>query len=249
MTQTVRILLSFVLPTLVALPAASQSDAEAALETERDLQQAGCIRAPVYTPLDVLQYSTDVLCRFRAVQYLGLKGDRQAVPALEAAFKEDSDPGVRNQALVELIRLGQKQYVAVAREIMEKSTSLATKAGLAGQLAEVGDASGLPYHLEACRSQEVQDRQSCATTIGMYRKLAAKDPTLLRKLLDQILVLAGDPDAGVRQFAMLAAASYSRAMALPRSFMSQLDVLASKSTDGEVQRLIRNIQRSQESRQ
>lgn len=250
MTQTQRLLPCLLLSTLLGPAAASsQTDAEAARELADDIKQAGCLSTGVYTAQDVLHYSSDVMCRFRAVQYLGLAGDRRAVPALEKAYKEDADPGVKEQALVELIRLGQRQYVTVARESMEKSTSPATRAGLAGQLAEAGDASGLPYLQEACRSPEPQDRQAAATAIGMYRKLAAKDPALLKTLLDQILVLAEDKDIGVRQVAMLAAASFSRALPLPRSFLAQLDVLGTRTDDGEVHRLIRNIEASQKSHQ
>jgi hypothetical protein len=241
-------LVVFLLLSIVAAGAAQGQSVSADVgEMWGDLQQANCFSVGAYTAEDVLRYSSDILCRFRAVRYLGLAGDRRAVPALEAAYREDSDPGVRSQALVELIRLGQRQYADVARESMQKSTSLAAKAGLAGQLAEAGDASGLPHVLEACRSQETQDRQTCATALGMFRKLAAKDPKLLTTLLDQILVLAEDQDTGVRHVSMLAAASLSRAMALPKTFVAQLDVLAGRSEDGEVQRLIRNIYHSQES--
>lgn len=243
-----RILISMTVPVLFALPAAGQGDPEEVREMHEDLRQAGCMNAPIYTPEDVVRFSTDVMCRFRAVQFLGLRGDRRAVPALAEAYKEDSDPGVRDQALVELIRLGERQYAAVAHETLAKRTNLGSKAVLAGQMAEAGDGSGLPHIQEACGSQETEDRRSCASTLGMFRKLAAKDPKLLNTILDQILVLAEDPDVAVRQVAMLGLASYSRAMALPPSFMSQLGVLAGKSTDGEVQRLIKNVTDTQAAR-
>lgn len=231
------------LVTVVAVPAGAGSTKggiEPWRSVETDMRQAGCFAPPVATVRDALR-SADTLCRFRAARVLGLRGEKEAIPDLKALHEGDPDPGVRQQATIELVRLGESGYLNVAREAMEQAPTLNDKVWRAGDLADVGDPSGVQYLEEACRSADLQERRSCAWVIGRFSKVAAQDTRTLGVLVDLILALAEDSDVGVRQDAVFTLAAYGIGMPLPETAIAQLAELAASSPDPKVQQVAQSV--------
>jgi HEAT repeat protein len=211
---------------------------------ETDMRQEGCFVPPLATLRDALR-STDSLCRFQAVRALGLQGDKKAIPDLKKIHEGDPDPGMRNQAAIELVRMGEREYLEDAHQAMEAGPSLSDKVSLAGQLAQVGDARGYPYVAEACRSSVVLDRQSCVSALGYFNKVAEHDEELRATVIDQMLTLAEDPEAWVRQAAINDLAGWDLEMLLPESAISRIKKLADVSPDPKVKKVAQLVVENQ----
>jgi hypothetical protein len=215
---------------------------------ETDMRQEGCFAPPLATLRDALR-STDFLCRFQAVRALGLQGDRKSIPDLKKIHEGDPDPGVRSQAAVELVRMGEREYLEDAHQAMEQGPALSDRVALAGQLAQVGDASGYPYVAEACRSSVVLDRQICISELGYFRKVADNAEQLRATVIDQMLTLAEDSEAKVRLSAIYALSGWDLEMLLPTSVISRLEKLAVVSPDPTVQRVAQSVVENQKRKQ
>jgi HEAT repeat protein len=215
---------------------------------ETDMRQAGCFTPPVATLRDALR-STEGICRFQAVRALGWQGDKKAIPDLKTVHEGDPDPGVRSQAAIELVRMGEREYLEDAHRAMEQGPALSDRVSLAGQLAQVGDASGYPYVAEACRSSVPLDRKTCVSVLRYFIKVAAQDERLCTALVDQMLTLVEDSEAGVRQDAIYTLAGWGREALLPASAISRLEKLAAVSPDSEVQQTAQSIVEHQKVKQ
>jgi HEAT repeat protein len=215
---------------------------------EADMRNAGCFVAPIATAQDALR-SEDVLCRVRAVRVLGLRGERNAVPGLETLLVNDPEPLVRHQAAFELVRLGQSKYLEEARRILQETTAPGDKALLAGQLADVGDASGLPAVEEACRDADPQVRQMCTSAFWFFRKLAAGDPGLRAALVEQMVALLDDPAPEIRQSALYSLSAYGQGMELPAAAIRRLETLVAVATDPKVKEIAGAVVEDQQRKQ
>jgi HEAT repeat protein len=246
MRATLALFVLLLTPAGVRAGSGGGADAWSLIET--DMHNAGCFKAPVATVRDAL-HSEDAICRFQAARVVGLQGDRKAVPELKTLQERDPDPGVRRQATIELVRLGESDYLPSARRLLEETPSLGEKVLLAGQLAELGDLSGSPYVGEACRSADPQLRRSCVSVLWFFRKPAARDAELRADLVGQMLALAEDQDAGIRQSSLYALATFGREMVLPAEAVARLESIAAESRDPQVKQTARTVVDDQKRKQ
>jgi HEAT repeat protein len=215
---------------------------------ELDMRNAGCFKPPIATVREALS-SEDVLCRLRAARVLGLRGDPAVIPELRALFANDPDPLVRNQAAFELARLGEREYLKAAHQVVDEAPSLAQKASLAGQLADLGDTSGYPYVAESCRAEDSRTRMACIAAFWYFRKPAIESSELRAKVLSQHLELLDDPVAEVRQAALNSLATYGQEMDLPAAVTARLETLAAQSADRRTREIVAAVVEGQKRKQ
>jgi HEAT repeat protein len=217
---------------LLVASAASGSNGDDWRLIEADMRNEGCFKAPVATPRGALE-SEDPLCRFRAVRILGLKGEREAIPKLKTLQQSDPAPFVRSQAAVELVRLGERQYLDAARQMLEETSDPLSRVALAGQLAGVGDPSGFRYVEDACRDSQTELRRMCVAVLTFFRQPEG----MTGKVADLYLAMADDPVEDVRRASVYGIADLSRATSLPPEVLLRLENLAAGAADPKVKEI------------
>lgn len=138
-----------------------------------------------------------------SAEVLGLRGDRQASDALLRVAREDANEVVRTAAWIALARLGSQEAQSAIEEMMHRAADLYWRLYLAARLAEVGNAGGYRYVLEAASGPKQWHRLEAASAVVGFVPLQ-KEEGLAEDPLDVLLRLALDGDPQVRQRAVLA---------------------------------------------
>lgn len=120
---------------------------------ERELAQRG-IATDVSSVIDAALSHPDEGVRWAAVELLGRRRDRGAEEPLLKILTEDESRLVRETAALSLVRLGRREALAEARELIDSSEDPERQLHLAAQLAELGDFSGYDYVFRAARSKD-----------------------------------------------------------------------------------------------
>ncbi|MEP7013182.1 MAG: HEAT repeat domain-containing protein [Acidobacteriota bacterium] len=178
--------------------------------------------------------NNDLLVRAFAVELLGARNERSAIPTLETVYKLDQESLIRETAALALASMEVPGAVEKLEECLRKNVrGLDRQVYLAIRLVEFGDHVGYQYVVAAARSTDPYLRDLAA--MGLVRfgtsGWTGTDPetlpvTLLGKLLN-------DPVARVRRAVIVNISGVSRGFD-PTEFVAKIATLAKADPDPDV---------------
>jgi len=186
--------------------------------------------------------------RIFEIYRLGRRGNLSNLPWLKILAERDPDPRARREATLALVRLGERSYLGAAHKFMEESPKRDDQITLAGELAELGDGSGLHYVEAACRAREVRERVHCCFAMEKFIAVAKQDTRVISAVSLPLLDLAGDPEAQVRASAISALRNFSREMLLPQPVINRLEKLGKSTLYPEVREMAQAVLAEQKQR-
>lgn len=206
-------------------------------ELEWYLEKAG-IGTDIDSLIRVARTGNDLVVRSFAVELLGSRGDRKAIPTLEAVYELDPESLIREAAAIGLASMAVPGAVAKLEHCLENNPrGLGRQAYLAIRLLELGDPIGYSYVVAAALSADPNLRSQAS--LGLVRFAAAGETgtdaetaplTLLAKLLN-------DPVASVRRAVIVEVSVGESRGVIVAEWIAKIGILAKEDPDSEVRSL------------
>jgi hypothetical protein len=145
--------------------------------------------------------------RWRAIEILGLRGDRNALPVFREIAKNDGSLLLRETSALAMARLKDPNGIPLLREYVESSANKERQVYMAARLAELGDASGYHHVAEATHSKGAHVRYLAAGALIPFIPFELTNARPQIKPVGSLAGMATDKDPVVRkevvlQFAM-----------------------------------------------
>lgn len=214
-----------------------ETDAEALIQVLRaPAREVGDVGRQTWDPvrplvLQLADRASDL--KIWAAEVLGLRGDREASEALFRVAREDDNEAVRTAAWIALARLGSQEAARAIEEIMHESARLFWRLYLATRLAELGDARGYRYVLEAAASSDPSERESAALAIVEFVPLE-REEELAKDPVDVLRRLSRDNSPRVRRYSVFASTLAIRSGAFCEGILALLEEMAHAEPDPEL---------------
>ncbi|MGH9250347.1 MAG: HEAT repeat domain-containing protein, partial [Acidimicrobiales bacterium] len=139
----------------------------------------------------------DPTVRWAAIETLGQRKERQALPLLLDVLEHEPDRLIRETAALALARLGEEQGFAALRRFMASPEDRAQQLFLATRLAELGDPSGYRHVATAARAEAKALRAAAAEALVPFLS-AAIGETDAPAPAELLLGLSSDESVEVR---------------------------------------------------
>lgn len=120
---------------------------------ERELREKG-VASEVESVIVAARTHHDLEVRWKALELLGRRGDREAATALRRIMQDDEERLIRETAALALARLGHREVFADLRGFLMTSVDASRQVFLATELAAMGDFYGYRFVAKASRSPE-----------------------------------------------------------------------------------------------
>jgi HEAT repeat protein len=167
-------------------------------ELEKQLSHQG-FKTDAASLIELANSTANASPRWMAIEILGLRGERNAIPVLREIAKRDETRLLKESSALALARLKDPDGIPLLREFARSSDNTERQIYLASQMAELGDASGYPYVSEAAHSKNAHVRYLAASTLSSFVpfELAGGKPQV--QPTELLISMAGDNDPEVRK--------------------------------------------------
>lgn len=197
------------------------------------LQQSGVAKTDAPSLIGWLRTAPPSANRWAAIEVLGLRGDREAIPVLRAFAADGKERFLAETAALALARLGDENGKSALVAFVESSKDPLRQLYLAARLAELGEVSGYRFVAQAAIDDSANRRFASAAALVAFVPLgpASKGAIDAER---RLLALAHDEDAGVRlEFVVQAPIAVARGADRSR-IESALRELAAKDSGTKV---------------
>ncbi len=174
------------------------------------LQQSGVAHTDAPSLIAWLRTAPPTANRWAAVEVLGLRGDREAIPLLRTLAANGKERFLAETAALALARLGEESGKNALVSFMESSEDPERQLFLAARLAELGDPSGYRFVAQSAIDRSASRRFASAAALVAFLPLepASKGAVDAER---RLLALAHDEEAQVRfEFVVQAPIAISR---------------------------------------
>jgi len=174
------------------------------------LHQSGVDHTDAHSLVVWLRTAPATADRWAAIEVLGLRGDREAIPVLRAFATDGKERFLAETAALALARLGEESGKSALVSFVESAKEPERQLYLAARLAELGDASGYRFVAQAAIDGSADRRFASAAALVAFLPLepASKGAIDAER---RLLGLAHDEEARVRsEFVVQAPIAISR---------------------------------------